>query len=205
MAIFNINTILNRVYGVRGLPFPGKPNTETHSFIAPEFTAAVQTSKERSRLGTPLWSSNSLGRPVFLPVKIDGKELPNPLVTITGEKEIIETVVVDAGVVFEKIFTKPYDITIICTLLGTTYDDEGTPGAATVDNSFPEAQIIEMQTLYVKDKLVTLECALTDIFLQPKNNFIIKSINLLDMQGIENAQVVQITGRSNLDFELEIK
>jgi hypothetical protein len=205
MATFNLNTILNRVYGVRGLPFPGKPNTETHSFVAPEFTANVQAKKERSRLGTPLWSTNSLGRPVFLPVKIDGQELPNPLVTITGEKEIIETVIVDAGTVFEKVFTKPYDITIICTLMGSASDDNGSLGAAIMDNTFPESQIIAMQELYVKDKLVTLECALTDIFLQPKNNFIIKSLSLLDMQGIENAQVVQITGRSNLDFELEIE
>lgn len=205
MTQISIKNILTAVYGIRGLPFPGEPSKEKHSFIAPAFKEGIQPGSERSHLGTPLWGTNALGRPVFLPAIIDGLELPNPLVTITGEKEIVETTLVDVGTVFEKVFTKPYDITFICTLIGDSLEDNFFSGSAVVANSFPERQITAMRDLYVKDKVVTLECALTDIFLQPRNNLIIKSCSLLDMQGVENAQVIQITGRSNIDFELQIK
>jgi hypothetical protein len=95
------------------------------------------------------------------------------------------------GTVLEKVFTRPYDISIICTLLG----DKG---------QWPESKIRSMAAIWKKDDLVTLKCALTDIFLQPKENFIITRISFLDAQGAENVEVIQIDGRSNIDFELEI-
>ena len=191
MATISIPQILNAVYGVRGLPFPGKPNTETVSPIAGDFSAPVQTVKERSRKGTPLWGQNTLGRPVFLPAKLNGIDLPNPLISISGEKSIVETDIVDVGTVFEKVFTRPYYITIICTLISE-------------DGSWPEDQIIDMYNLWKKDDVLTLECASTDIYLQPKNNFILSNKDLMEMQGVENIQVIQFNGKSNIDFELEM-
>lgn len=205
MATININKILGRVYGFRGLPFPGKLETEQRGYVADGFTAPVQTAASRSRLGTPLWGTNSLGRPVFLPARLGGIDLPNPLISITGEKSIVETDVVNVGTVFEKVFTRPYDITIICTLLWNAYTDGNNGGAALVSNSFPEAELTQMEQLYVRDAVLTLECALTDIFLQPKDNFVVKRLSILDMQGVENAQVIQIEGKSNVDFLLELK
>jgi hypothetical protein len=191
MITINIPQILNTVYGVRGLPFPGKSNIETVSPVAGDFTAPVQSVKQRSQKGTPLWGQNLLGRPVFLPAMLAGVDLPNPLISISGEKSIVETDIVDVGTVFEKVFTKPYYITIICTLISE-------------DGSWPEDQLISMYNLWKKDDVLTLECALTDIYLQPKNNFILTNKDLLDMQGVENVQVIQYTGKSNIDFELEI-
>lgn len=207
---FYVKDILSRVYGVRGLPFPAKPNTVTGYPISQNFTGSFNefnaagvrgkdfstslniSNYQKGAKGTPLWKKNALGAWVFCPVKLDGEELPNPLITIAGSKEIVTTDVIDVGTVFEKVFTKPYDITIICTLINE-------------DDSWPEAEIQRMQELYVKDKIVTLECALTDIFLTATNNFLVKSISLMDMQGIENSQVVQIDGYSNIDFELTIE
>lgn len=189
----NVSDILKRVYGARGLAFPAKPDDNHASVIAAEFTGAAAIPwQERIGKGTPLWGRNVLGRAVFMPVKLGGIELPNPLISFGGEKSIIETDVVEVGTVFEKVFTRPYDITIICTLL----NEEGT---------FPEKQVIQLEKLYREGTLYTLECALTDIFLQPKNNFILSRIDLQDMQGIEDAQVIQLSGRSNVDFQLEIK
>lgn len=187
----NVSDILRRVYGVRGLPFPANPDYAPVSPIAGEFSAPAQPLPERTRKGTRLYGENVLGRPVFMPAKLNGVELANPLITLSGEKLILETDLVDVGTVFEKVFVRPYDITIICTLINA----EGT---------FPEAELIEMQQLYKDGDLYTLECALTDIFLQPRNNFILNRIDVMDMAGIEDAQVIQLTGRSNVDFVLEI-
>lgn len=187
----NVSEILRRVYGVKGLAFPANSNVAPVSPIAGDFKMSPQETPERTRKGTRLQGENVLGRPVFMPVKLNGIELANPLVTVTGEKLIIETDVVEFGTVFEKVFIKPYDITIICTLINA-------------DGSFPENEVIEMEKLYREGDLYTLECALTDIFIQPKNNFILTRIDLMDMQGVEDAQVIQLTGRSNVDFELEI-
>jgi hypothetical protein len=198
MVTIDVNRILNTVYGVRGLPFPQKVNTNTGTPIGAAFSAPVQEQKERTAKGTPLWNKNNLGAPVFMPAWINGVEIPNPLITITGEKSIVETDVVDVGTVFERIFQRPFDITIIATLIS-------------VDNSFPEEQLRNMLDIWKQDEAVTLECAYTDMVLikelgyRAGNNFVITKIDLLDMQGVENAQVVQITGRSNIDFELELK
>lgn len=191
MAEINIADLLRKLYGGKGLAFPGKPNMEKVSPVAGDFAAPVQSMRERSRKGTPLWGQNLLGRPVFLPAKLEGIDLPNPLISISGEKAIVETDIVDVGTVFEKVFTKPYQVSIICTLISE-------------DGSWPEDELISMYNIWKKDDVLTLECALTDIYLQPKNNFILVYKDLLDMQGVENVQVIQFTGRSNIDFELEI-
>ena len=61
-----------------------------------------------------------------------------------------------------------------------------------------------MKDLWAKDEVLTLKCALTDIFLNPTNNFVMKHIAILDNQGSENVEVIQIDGMSNIDFELEL-
>jgi hypothetical protein len=193
MAQIQILDALRKVYGVRGLPFPATPQSNVILPIGQDFDGTLQngTTTQRSKKGTALWGINTLGRPVFLPVKFDGIDIPNPLVIISGEKEIVETDVVDVGTVFEKVFIKPYSITIISTLIGDTGD-------------WPEDDLIQMEMIWREKDIVTMECALTDIFIQPKNNFLIDKIDLLTTAG-QGVEVIQWTGRSNKDFELEIK
>lgn len=213
MATISVIELLSKIYGPKGLPFPGKPKTGDQSVIAGPgkiaqgFNKSVQrnTESDKSDLGTPIrkYDSEDLGRYVFLPASIsftikNGRylipkeiQLSNPLIIISGEKEIIETDVVDVGTVFEKVFTKPYDISIICTLIGEA-------------GAWPEKELKDMAKLYKEDVLVTLKCALTDIFLQAKENMIITKIAILDAQGAENVEVIQIDGRSNIDFKLEL-
>lgn len=190
MATIDVNTILRTVYGLRGLPFPGKPNEE-QLLQAQGFEAIPAAGNNRTRTGAPLWGKNALGRPVFMPAKLDGLELENPLITITGEKSIVETDVVNVGTVFEKVFDRPYAIDIICTLINA-------------DNEFPEDQLDALVDKWKVNDVLTLECAITDFFLQTKANFIFRKIAALDMQGIENSQVVQLSGSSNVYFELEL-
>lgn len=193
MAVISVLDLLSKVFGPRGIPFPGKSKSGDQPVIATGYHYDGQTPSDTTALGTPIkkYDSQDLGRYVFLPATIDGKELPNPLVIISGEKAIEETDVVDVGTVFERVFTRPYDITIVCTLIGD-------------NKEWPEGKLIDMFNLYKKDDVVTLKCALTDIALEPKNNFIITRISVLDAQGSENVEIVQIEGRSNIDFELEL-
>lgn len=189
----SITDILKFAYGPKGLPFPRPAEKPGGNPIAGEFAGSMpgQPTDRSSITGKALYEQNALGRWVFLPASLNGQPLPNPLVSINGEKSIIETDVTEVGTVFEKAFTRPYDITIICTLLNG-------------DNSWPEAEIKRMEQLYTQGDLYTLACPLTDLFLQPQNNFLLKGISVIDMGVCDNAQVIQLNGRSNIDFELVI-
>jgi hypothetical protein len=193
MANVNVLDILNKVFGVRGAPFPGKPLTGNSAVIANGFEYNGSALDQRNDTGTPIrqYTDEALGRYEFLPATIDGIEIPNALVIITGEKSVVETDIVDVGTVFEKVFTKPYSITIIATLVGE-------------NGEWPGTQLKEMVTLWNKEDLVTLKCALTDYFIQDKNNLVITNISILDAEGAENVEVIQFDGRSNIDFELEL-
>ena len=190
----NVFDILNKVYGPKGIPFPSPAQYEANGVIAGGFSVENNNTAKRSHTGTAIkqFDSEDLGRYVFLPATIDGVEMPNPVVIITGEKEIVETNIVNVGTVFERVFTKPYDISIIVTVMGK-------------DGEWPETELKELLKLWKKDDVVTLKCALTDLFIQPSKNFVITRIGLLDAQGAENVEVLQIDGKSNIDFELILK
>jgi hypothetical protein len=210
MPSMNISNILRSAVVPTGLPFLNYGQSGTNKDVLPvgsefpDITELPQNSpiadlfrfppyhwEERSRKGSPLWGKNLLGRPVFLPARLDGIEIQNPLISISGEKSIVETDIVGVGTVFEKVFTKPYQISILCSIFS-------------LDNRWPEDEIIKMFEIWNKDSVLTLECALTDIYLQPKNNFILLYKDIYEMAGTENMQVIQFTGKSNIDFELEI-
>ena len=203
----NVFDVLQKVYGARGLPFPGHPKKGEGSSIGDRFEKPLPG--EGSAIGGPLkyegskpnevsesgtyirnYDDEMLGQYLFLPARIDGYDLPNPIVIISGEKEIIETDVIEVGTVFEKVFIKPYDISIICTIIG----EKG---------NWPEKELRQLVRRWEEKDVVSLRCALTDIFLHEYNNFIIKKISVLDNQGAENVEVIQIDGRSNIEFQLE--
>ena len=200
----NIHSILQRVYGPKGIPFPKGPNEGSGKAIAAIGEYPNRNIEALSQDGGTIrkYDDELLGSYQFLPATITWKdlktnvdhkqEMPNALVIITGEKEFVQTDIVDVGTVFEQVFIKPYDITIICTLVG----DNG---------NWPEDKLKSLIALWKHDGVVTLECALTNLFLtQKENNFIIQRIDQLSEQGSENVEVIQFTGMSNIDFELTI-
>lgn len=209
MAKLNVIDVLSKVYGPKGLPFPGNPTKGEGHGIGPAFTdlntsegnaiasgygeiKIIGNGRDNSN-GTPVkkFTDDSLGRYTFMPVYIDGIELPNALLIITGEKKFVETDIIEVGTVFEKVFTRPYDISIIVTLVGE-------------DGDWPQDDVSTMVKLWKKDDLVTLKSAVTDFYLQAKNNFLIGKVTHMDAQGGENVEIIQFDGRSNVDFELEI-
>jgi hypothetical protein len=193
MASINVINILSKVFGAKGMPFPSGGITGESPVIASGYEYNGSKLDQRNDTGTPIrkYTDERLGQYEFLPATIDGVEIPNALVIISGEKSIVETDVVDVGTVFEKVFTRPYSVTIIGTLVG-------------VKGEWPESKLKEMAALWEKEKLVTLKCALTDIFLQGKDNLVLTNISVLDAEGSECVEVIQFEGRSNVDFELEL-
>jgi hypothetical protein len=199
MAV-NVFQILNTVFGAKGIPFPNRPLEGSGTAIAAvgEYSAPAIETKSTTGALIRKYDDELLGSYQFLPATItwtDGNnvvrttELPNALVMISGEKNIIETDIVDVGTVFEKVFTRPYDITVICTLIGE-------------NGNWPETDLIEFRDIWRQDMVVTLHCASTNLYIETKNNFIIRRIDILDNQGSENVEVIQLSGMSNIEFEL---
>ncbi|WP_428400359.1 hypothetical protein ABDK00_001655 [Niabella insulamsoli] len=199
------------------MPFPTGPKRGEGDRVASGFDQQEGTLKDQyDSFGNPVIqvTDYSLGRYEFMPVVInDGLKdynLPNAVIMISGEKGIIETDVIDRGTVFEKVYERPYDISIITTI----HSDE---------NLWPAEQYKEIAELYrgkrtdeqgkkIKGRdLVTLKCALTYPYLKSTNgedetnNFLITRIAVLDNENSENTEVIQIDGRSNIEFELLIK
>jgi len=193
MITLDINYILATVYGKIGLPFPAMPSGFNGNPVAEAFSETqTVVKKDRSFFDKPLYRDNVLGRPEFLPATLENIALPNSLVTITGQKTIVETPMVGAdGSVKEIINLQDYRIKIICTEIYP-------------DNTWPENTLHTINRLYRENKTLTLQCPLTDIFLQAKDNVVITSISLPDMMGIENAQVFELNMVSDTYFELEI-
>lgn len=189
----SIQELLNRVLGPRGINFPNPPGKDSGSMIAGGFTGQTEQTTDKSDMGTDVrkYDKKDLGSYVFLPAEIDGIDIENPVVIITGEKEVVETDVVSVGTVFEHVFTRPYSISIISTMIGES-------------GEWPESKLRQFAKHYKKDDVTTLKCALTDVFLQADKNFVITGISQLDAQGAENCEIWQIDGKSNVDFELEI-
>ncbi len=203
MSDINVYNVLQKIYGARGIPFPLPPKQGDGTAIEKEGKYSAPLIEDVSETGSLIrkYDDRLLGSYQFLPASIDWinkegvnvtTELPNPLILISGEKKIEETDIVDVGTVFEKVFTRPYQVTIICTIIGE-------------NGNWPQRQLKELKKIYHDSSVVTLRSALTDIFLEPIiGNFIIQRIDLFDGQGSENVEVIQINGSSNIQFELEL-
>ncbi len=186
---FDIRSLLGRAFGPIGLPFITPGDEELNPIAQPFPDGASAGQKDNAQLGERFWSTNLLGRPVFMPVKINDIELPNPVITITGSKTIVETVVPgNEGSIKELISTNDYDINVVCFALAS-------------DDLWPEQQVQQLAELFKVNAAVTLKCALADYFIQPKDNAVILGINVPSTQS-ENVQVIEFSLKSNRYYEL---
>lgn len=213
MSSISLSSLLARLSPKTGFPFPTGPKRGEGKRVQTGFEDNRTTLQNQyDSKGNPvvLVTDENLGRYEFMPVYIDDGlkkyELPNAVVMISGEKGIIETDIVDRGTVFEKVYERPYEISIICTI---QHEDR---------KSWPAERYAEMAELYRGKRtdeqgkeiagrdLVTLTCALTWPFLHPaeENNFLITKIAILDNEGSEDTEVIQIDGKSNVEFEMVI-
>lgn len=160
--------------------------------VAKDFIYQKSNTSGKSKLGENYWLENILGQPVFMPVKLGGIQLPNPIITISGSKTIVETAIVgQEGTVKEIINTNDYEIKI-----RSYVKDES--------DVYPEDLVKEIAELYKQNKLLTIESVLTDFFIQPKDNCIITGINIPESEGLESMEIIEITLKSDREFEILI-
>lgn len=195
---FNIGEILLSTLGYPETafratgPLTGKGKPGNDDFI---YGNRNETLKTVSEYGTPLRKKDASGRWYFMPVtlihKDEAYEIPNAVISFTGKKTIVETPMVGRqGSVKELIGLDDYEI--------------GVQGVALSDD-FPQEALERLHELYTINESVSLQCALTDVFLDKDDKVIIRSVELSDMHGTESFVTIKISLVTDRSFELKIE
>lgn len=154
--IFDIQGLFQRHFGFKPYHINGEENG-TDGNETPYNISKAMTSGEFTPKGSIL-SEQFKGVEVLLPVRFfDGPamimHLPYTVVKITGKKTIVETPLAERrGTVKEQFNIDDYSISVKGFLIGE-------------NKEFPEAQLEQLRNLYEKGAAVTLDNALTNIFL----------------------------------------
>jgi hypothetical protein len=179
---FNINKLIMTGHGYVGLPFP---KLDLKGLIP-----------DVNLLGKAILGKNILGRPFFMDCVIDGVRLPNePLITITGKKTIVETVVVGSdrkGTVKEFISAGDYNIKIE----GICIEPNG--------KEYPTEQVESIVKLIEKNETLEVENEILNTFFKV-NALVIKDYGFGNMQGKPYSQSYYLTCISDEDFYGELK
>ncbi len=178
---FDIKKQTVNAFGYVGLPFPKLD----FAGLAPDI----------NQLGNAVVGKNALGRPFFMDCTIDGVRLPNePLITITGKKIIVETVLVGnehKGTVKEFIATGDYNIKIegICI----------EPGK----KEYPQDQVDSIIRLIEKNEALDFANDIADLF--GINRLVIKDYGFGNMKGKPYSQSYYLSCVSDEDFYATLK
>jgi hypothetical protein len=153
--------------------------------------------------GQPYYDEDVFGREFFLPVRLDGQLLPFAVMSMNWRKTIVSTPMPErGGSVHELISIDDYTFNVKGILIN--------PG-----NDFPEAWIIDIKRLWLKNQSVTLRSVKSDLVLSGRSNttgddpyghrVIVKEIKWPAVSGVEHALPFEIDLVSDLIFDLEIK
>lgn len=196
---FSIENMLLSAIGYKGTFYPGIfanikwPITRGSRFTVDgmvNFSTATTSDGAPIKIGDK--KSKLMGAYVFMPVIIDGFELPNAVISVAGKKTIMETPMVgQQGSVKELIGMDDYEITIS----GVIISD---------DDSYPEKEITEFINIWKKNDAVKLVSALTSLIIGSED-IVIKSVDFPPVGVFENAQIVNITAVSDYPLTLTIE
>lgn len=169
---------------------------------APPFEIQEQhVEPSASAAQSPLYARDANGRYYFLPVKLGGIQLPYPIIRISGRKMIVDTpLVARRGSVKELISLEDYQISIMGLIIGS---------GKTPADVWPEAGIKELRDLYERNESLSLENALTDIFLiRPetggKDKVVIVGMDIPPIRGSETVVGYRIDLIADQEFVLDI-
>lgn len=199
---FNIPQLLFQTFGPKGLPINapyGVP--EQPSFAAGEVfpDKPISTNDQQSQffaLQKQIGTKDLLGRPIFMPVRIDNLVLPNePTISIEGGVNMVRTQMVGStinkGTVKELIQTDDYKITLRGIIINSQSGE-----------AFPEDEFNEIGKLCVKNKRVSIDnalCALLSFY-----DIVIESWSFPHTPA-QNAQAYEIVAWSDEFFDLIIE
>lgn len=158
--------------------------------------AFASEERGKSLMGTPLYF------PVQMQISKPGEELrywklPNePLISISGGKNIIKTQIDGQDGTFKELFSKAdYQITI----RGICIQDDGTSD----DDSYPEEQVLKIRQILEIKKGVKVVCEFLRLF--GIDMLAIESYRFPDLVGSPNMQPYEIVCSSDKEFDLELK
>jgi hypothetical protein len=175
MASFDLNTLYRLAFGYRGAPYPDFETQETWQ----PTDGLVHT--------------NALGASLFMPLALDGWQLPNePILEATLKKTIVSTALTGntrKGTVKELINTEDYELKIKGVIINLESSTE-----------YPSADVEHLKELVEINKSITIQSAITDILAIKK--VVIQSFKLLPMVGVQHAQAYEISMLSDEDFIL---
>ena len=177
---------------------------------------------EQGTNGSPYYAKDALGTEYFMPVALtfpdvsplpdspsgnafskgDGTlsilkkwNLPYPVISIASRKTIIETPLTERrGTMKELINIQDYEITV----KGFIVSGNG---------EFPENDIITLRTIYEQNASLSIQCALTDIFLlrpdrSGSDQVVIKELRFPTISGIKNVRPYELLMVSDEPFNL---
>jgi hypothetical protein len=180
VQIFQLEKLYEKTFGSK--PFHVPPASNSADAVEPFLLQQMSPSSKYSPKGSIL-SETLQGVEVWLPVRFfDGSALlmylPYTVVKITGKKTIIETAVAERrGTVKEQFNIDDYSISVKGFLIGE-------------DRQWPEAQLEQLRSLYEKGSAVTMDNALTNIFLtdpslsnDEQRRVVIKDLDIAEVTG----------------------
>lgn len=177
---FDIKRATLNAFGYVGLPFP---KLELDGLVP-----------DLNQIGRAIAGKNAIGKPLFMDCTIDGVRLPNePLITITGKKTIIETILVGSersGTVKEFITTNDYNIKIEGVCIN--------PGV----KEYPQDQVESIINLVNKNEALDFKNEIADLF--GVNRIVIKDHGWGNMKGMPFSQTYYLTCVSDGDIYAEL-
>ncbi len=193
---YDIKEIVDLVLTAKDMEYPGMlipALNNTGSFTQTNYpvdtTDGVKTHTDK---GSQIRKKDlALGSYYFMPVWIDGVEIPNAVISLSQAKNIIKTQLPGRnGTVKEFISADDFVIELIATVIG--------------DDEYPEAEVEKIQQLWERNEALKIESAITDMWLPDGGNVVLSDIVVEGVGGYEDVQVISMSLLSDINFELTI-
>ncbi|MEO0337582.1 MAG: DUF6046 domain-containing protein [Bacteroidota bacterium] len=173
----------------------GQPQITSPEFESDAIPGASSEGTEFINMRDTIQAKDILGRPLFMPVQINGVLLPNePTMAISVNKKIVSTPLVGSkrkGTVKELISVEDYSIVIRGVALN--YDSTFV---------YPEDEVKILHDLFLKDQSLEVKSAVTNLL--GIYRLVIKDFKLPEMIGVQHAQAYEFICVSDEDFVLTI-
>jgi len=190
MAQLSINQLYVQVWGYWG---PPQPKFETNPVVPEPEKAGDMKVISANDESDQYDMKSALGTPIRMPVKLGDYWLPNePLVTLTGGKNIVKTVVTGLkGTVKEEISTNDYLVVIKGIIVNEDSDD------------FPEKDVAKLKEICEAEGSHDVVSKLFRIF--GIEQLSIESWQIIGIAGEQSQQAYQINAWSDRPVELILR
>jgi hypothetical protein len=169
-------------------------NTFGYRTPAFEFNKLPQR-KEYNSQGTPYFKKDQFGREYYMPVILNGHELPYPVMSVECATTVVSTPMVDInGSVDEIISIDNYIFTVRGIIISA-------------DHSYPESEIRNLRALHSAGMSYSITNAITDIFLlhpdrKGYDKVIIRKLTFPETRGVTNTRGYEMLLSSTAPFSL---